>query len=434
MEQIPRAEWERTMKVQEVILRAMAKKITWWQAAEILGISNRTMRRWKWKYENEGFKGLLDGRKSKRSWKRVEAGETERILALYRDTYFDLNVRHFYEKVTTQHGVQLSYTWVKNLLQGAGLVKKTRDRKPHRKRRPRRPIPGMLLHIDGSHHQWFQDDRWLDLLVILDDATSEIYYAQLVADEDTRTVMTALRDVIVHKGLFCALYSDRAGHFFYTPKAQQQVDHLHLTQVGRAMKDLGIQMIPAYSPQARGRSERSFSTWQGRLPQELRLRNITTLEAANAFLRAEYIQEFNSHFTVAAAQQGTAFVALGNQDLDRIFSIQHERTVNNDNTVRLANMVLQIEPTMWRSTLAGSHVTIEQQLDGTIRIRYGPHVVARYTQAGQPIPELQPTSKPKRLKKPAQQEVGAGFFLNKVTSAARSSPRKNSVARSCSLR
>ena len=423
MEQITRAEWERTMKVQEVILRAMAKKITWWQAAEILGISNRTMRRWKWTDEHDGFKGLLDGRKGKPSWKRVPAGETERILALYRDTYFDLNVRHFYEKVTSQHGVTLSYTWVKNLLQGAGLVKKSRDRKPHRKRRPRRPIPGMWLHIDGSHHRWFQDDRWLDLLVILDDATSEIYYAQLVEDEDTRTVMTALREVIVQKGLFCALYSDRAGHFFYTPKAQQQVDRRQLTQVGRAMKDLGIQMIPAYSPHARGRGERSFSTWQGRLPQELRLRGITTLEAANTFLRKEYIQEFNSRFTVAAAQPGNAFVAVGSQDLDHIFSIQHERTVNNDNTVHLANMVLQIEPTTWRSTLAGCRVMIQERLDRTIVISYGPHAIGRYTQQGDPIPELQQRSKRKRLKKPAHREVGAGFFVNKVTSAARSTPR-----------
>jgi hypothetical protein len=281
----------------------------------------------------------------------------------------------------------------------------------------------MLLHIDGSHHQWFQDDRWLDLLVILDDATSEIYYAQLVEDEDTRTVMTALREVVVQKGLFCALYSDRAGHFFYTPKAQQQVDHRQLTQVGRAMKDLGIQMIPAYSPQARGRGERSFSTWQGRLPQELRLRGITTQEAANTFLRKHYIHEFNSRFTVAAAQPGDAFVAVGSQDLDRIFSIQHERTVNNDNTVHLANMVLQIEPTTWRSTLAGCRVIVQERLDRTIVISYGPHVIGRYTQQGDPIPELQPTSKRKRLKKPALREVGAGFFVNKVTSAARSAPR-----------
>jgi hypothetical protein len=312
---------------------------------------------------------------------------------------------------------------VKNLVQGAGLVKKSRDRKPHRKRRPRRPIPGMLLHIDGSHHQWFQDDRWLDLLVILDDATSEIYYAQLVEDEDTRTVMAALREVVVGKGLFCALYSDRAGHFFYTPKAQQQVDHRQLTQVGRAMKDLVIQMIPAYSPQARGRGERSFSTWQGRLPQELRLRGITTVEQANAFLRQEYIQEFNSRFTVAAAQSGTAFVPIGSQDLDRIFSIQHERTVNHDNTIRLANMVLQIEPTSWRSTLAGCRVLIQERLDRTIVISYGPHQLGRYTHDGQPILEMQETSKPKRLKKPARREVGAGFLLNKGTSAARSAPR-----------
>ena len=423
MEQIPRAEWERTMKVQEVILRAMAKKISWWQAAEILGISNRTMRRWKWNYEHEGFKGLLDERKGKPSWKRVPAGETERILALYRDSYFDLNVRHFYEKVTSEHGVTLSYTWVKNLLQGAGLVQKSRDRKAHRKRRPRRPLPGMLLHIDGSHHQWFQDDRWLDLLVVLDDATSEIYYAQLVADEDTRTVMTALRDVVRRQGLFCALYSDRARHFFYTPKAQQQVDYRQLTEVGRAMKELGIQMIPAYSPQARGRGERSFSTWQGRLPQELRLRRITTREAANAFLREQYIQEFNSRFTVPAAASGTAFVPLASQDLDRIFSIQHDRTVNNDNTVRFANMVLQIEPTTWRSTLAGCHVMIQERLDGTLVISYGPHTLGRYSPNGRVIPESQPITKAKRLKKPALEEMGAGFFLNKVTSAARSTPR-----------
>ena len=414
MEQIPLAEVERTMKVQEVILRAMAKKITWWQAAEILGVSDRTMRRWKCEYEDYGFRGLLDHRKGKPSWKRVPPGETERILALYRDTYFDLNVRHFYEKATAQHGVTLSYTWVKNLLQGAGFVKKSRDRKPHRKRRPRRPLPGMLLHIDGSHHQWFQDDRWLDLLVILDDATSEIYYAQLVQDECTRTVMAALRDVIERLGLFCALYSDRAGHFFFTPKAQQQVDHRQLTQVGRAMKDLGIQMIPAYSPQARGRGERSFSTWQGRLPQELRLRGITTVDAANRFLKQHYIHEFNSRFTVAAAQPGTAFVPLGSQDLDCIFSIHHERTVNNDNTVHLANIALQIQPSIWRSTLAGCRVVAQERLDGTIAIYYGPHPLGRYTAAGEPMVESPLLSKPKCRNKPALRDSKKNHEVSKT--------------------
>jgi transposase len=384
------------MKMQEVILRAMAKKITWWQAAEILGISIRTMRRWKWQYEHLGFRGLLDNRKGKVSWKRVPAGETERILGLYREKYYDLNVSHFYEKVTSEHGVTLSYTWVKNLLQGAGLVSKRRDRKAHRKRRARRPLPGMLLHIDGSHHQWFQDDRWFDLLVILDDATSEIYYAQLVPDECTRTVMIALRDVVERLGVFCALYSDRAGHFFHTPKAGQQVDHRQLTHVGRAMKDLSIQTIPAYSPQARGRGERSFGTWQGRLPQELRLRGITSLEAANTFLRQHYIAEFNSRFTVAAAQPGTAFLPVGHLDLDRIFSIHHERTVNNDNTVRVANMILQIEATTWRSTLAGCRVIVQERLDGTFVLSYGPHQLGRYTHDGEMIAEPDVASKRKR--------------------------------------
>jgi hypothetical protein len=281
----------------------------------------------------------------------------------------------------------------------------------------------MLLHIDGSRHQWFQDDRWFDLLVILDDATSQIYYAQLVEDECTRTVMAALREVIERFGLFCALYSDRARHFFYTPKSGGPVDHRQLTQVGRAMQELGIHTIPAYSPQARGRGERSFGTWQGRLPQELRLRAISSLAAANTFLRECYIEEFNSRFSVAAAQPGTAFVPLGNRDLDSIFSIQHERSVNNDNTVRIANMVLQIEPTMWRSTLAGCRVIVQERLDGVFVIQYGPHQLGRYTREGQPIYELNRTSNPKRSKKSALKRMGADFFVKTETSAARSAPR-----------
>ena len=217
-------------------------------------------------------------------------------------------MRHFHEKLKEEHGITLSYTWVKLALQGAGLVKKGRKRGTHRKRRPRRPLPGMLLHLDGSRHRWFQDERWHDFLVILDDATSEIYYAQLVEEESTRTVMVALKDVVERKGLFCALYSDRASHFFETPKAGQKVDLDRLTQVGRAMKELGIQMIPAYSPQARGRSERNFGTWQGRLPQELRLAGIRTLEGANRFLREHYMTEFNRRFAVRAVEVGTAFV------------------------------------------------------------------------------------------------------------------------------
>src|SRR5215471_13304886 len=399
MEQIPAAELERVMRVQDVMLQATARKITWWQAAEILGISVRTMRRWKAKYEKKGMQMLFDGRKGKRNWRKVEAKQVDQVVSLYRDRYHDFNVLHFHEKLVQEHGIHFSYTWVKNVLQGAGLVKKTRSRPKHRKRRPRKPLPGMMLHIDGSHHQWFQDDRWYDLIVILDDATSEIYYAQLVEDECTRSVMAALRYVIEERGWFASIYSDRAGHFFQTPKSGGPIDPTQLTQVGRAMRDLGIRMIPAYSPQARGRSERGFGTWQGRLPQELRLRQITTPEAANDFLRQSYIGEFNQKFAKPAGQAGTAFVQLRRQDLDRVFSIQHERVVHKDNTVRWANLLLQIQPTRIRSTMADLNVIVYEHLEGTLSVGYGPHTVGRYTARGEftPPPSRRPTREGHRL-------------------------------------
>jgi transposase len=373
---------ERAMKVQEVILRAMAKKVTWWQAAEIIGISDRQMRRWRERYEKFGYDGLFDRRQGKPSPKRVPVAVVEQVLGLYRDRYFDLNVRHFHEKLQSTHAIELSYTWVKLALQGAGLVTRGRKRGVHRKRRPRRPLPGMLLHIDGSHHRWFQDERWYDLIVILDDATSEIYYAQLVEEESTVTVMAALRAVIERKGLFCALYSDRGSHFWLTPKVGGKVDRHRLTQVGRALAELGIQMIPAYSPQARGRSERNFGTWQGRLPQELRLHGIVSLEQANRFLREHYMAEFNRRFQVRAAQRGTAFLPRRGQNLDLIFSLQFERAVNRDNTVNFQQLSLQIEAVRWRATLAGCTVRVHQHLDGTLTITHGPQRLGRYSAQG----------------------------------------------------
>src|SRR3989475_4344525 len=385
MDSYPKAAMERAMKVQDVMLQAMAKKITWWQAAEILGISDRHMRRWRERYVEQGYNGLFDRRRGQPSRRRVPMATVEKVLALYREKYFDLNVQHFHEKLQAEHGIELSYTWVKQALQGAGLVARGRKRGAHRKRRERRPLPGMLLHIDGSRHQWFQDERWYDLIVILDDASSEIYYAQLVEEESTATVMAALRAVVERQGLFCALYSDRGSHFWLTPKAGEAVDPHRLTQVGRALRELGIRMIPAYSPQARGRSERNFGTWQGRLPQELRLAGCTTLAQANRFLREHYLTEFNRRFRVAAAQRGSAFVPCPQRDLERVFSLQFERTVNRDNTVSFLNLRLQIEPVPWRGSLAGCSVTAHQHLDGTLSLSYGPHGVGRYDAAGMPL-------------------------------------------------
>ena len=377
------SEMERMMKVQDVLLKAMAKKITWWEAGEIIGVSDRTMRRWRERLEKDGYSGLADRRKGKPSAQRIPLATAEKVLRLYREEYFDLNIRHFHEKVQEEHDIELSYTWVQQALQGAGLVAKRRKRGPHRRRRPRRPMVGMLLHIDGSKHRWLNDDRWYDLIVILDDATSEIYYAQLVEEESTRTVMAGVWEVIEIHGLFCSIYSDRGSHFFVTMREGEKVDKHRLTQFGRAMKEVGVQMIAAYSPQARGRSERSFGTWQGRLPQELRLAGITTVEGANKFLREKYIKEFNAKFSVPAAEKGTAFRRTNRSDLNWIFTVQTERVVGKDNTVAIGDRLWQIDKTRFRSTLAGSTVTIHEHLDGNVSIRFGPHVVGRFDSKGE---------------------------------------------------
>src|SRR5215471_9399983 len=370
------------MKVQEVILKAMAGSLKWWEAAEIIGVTDRTMRRWRERYEKGGYDGLYDYRKRQPSPKRIPLKTLEKVLQLYREKYFDFNMRHFHEKLSEEHELQLSYTWVKLALQGAGLVGKQRRRGTLRRRRPWRPLPGMLLHIDASKHAWFGDGRHYDLITLLDDATSEIYYAQLVEEEGTRTLMPAVRKVIEEQGVFCALYSDRTSHFFVTPKAGGKVEETQLTQLGRALKELGTKMIPAYSPQARGRMERSYRSWQGRLPQELRLRGITTVEEANRFLREHYMAEFNARFQVAAGERGSAFVPCRRRDLDLVFALQFERTVNRDNSVRFHDLTLQIERQSWRGTLAGCNVTVHQHLDGAISLTYGPHRLGQYTADG----------------------------------------------------
>jgi transposase len=390
------------MKLQDVLLKAMAKKIRWWDAAEIIGVTDRTMRRWRERLEEQGYSGLVDRRKGKPSDKRVPLAQAEEVLRLYREVYFDLNIRHFHEKLREEHGIGLSYTWVQKALQGASLVARGKRRGKHRRRRERRPLPGMLLHIDGSKHRWLGDERWYDLIVILDDATSEIYYAQLVEEESTRTVMAGLREVIRTQGLFCALYSDRGSHFFVTPKAGEKVDKHRVTQVGRAMKELGVQMIPAYSPQARGRSERSFGTWQGRLPQELRLAGIGTQEGANAFLRERYIAAFNQKFTVPAKEKGTAFRRTMRSDLNWIFTVQTERVVDKDNTVAIADRNWQLEKTRFRNSLAGCTVTIHEHLNATVSIRFGPHVVGRYRADGQPAPPTKPQPESRGKDRPVE--------------------------------
>lgn len=380
---------ERAMKIREVITRAMSGKITWLEAAEIIGITDRGMRRWRKRLEVQGYEGLFDRRSRRPSAKRIDMATVEAILKLYREKYFDLNVKHFVEKLHAQHEIQLSYTWVKTALQNAGLVKRYAKRGPHRKKRPRRPLTGMMLHVDGSRHQWIPGlDEYQDLIVIFDDATSEVYDVQFVEEESTVTVMASLKRVVESRGLFCSLYSDRGSHMAWTPKAGGPVDREHPTQIARALKELGIDLILAYSPQARGRCERIFGTWQGRLPQELRLHGITTVEAANEFLRNDWIAMHDASFSVKAEQTGTAFLPYSGTDLDKIFSQQQDRIVDNDNTVRYDNRCLQIPQQTFRFSLARCHVLVCEHLDSTISLHYGPHRLGHYDSQGELLPNL----------------------------------------------
>ena len=387
---------ERAMKIKEVITRAMGGLITWMQAAEIIGITDRSMRRWRKRLGTGGYEALLDRRRRRPSAKRIDIAEVEKVLRLYREKYFDLNVKHFVEKLRREEKVALSYTWVKTALQNAGLVKRYAKRGPHRRKRPRRPLTGMMLHVDGSRHRWIPGlDQYQDLVVIFDDATSEVYDVQLVEEESTATVMAALKRVVETGGLFCSLYSDRGSHMAWTPKAGGPVDRQKPTQIARALEQLGIELILAYSPQARGRCERLFGTWQGRLPQELRLRNITTVEAANEFLRQDWIALHDANFSVKAEQTGTAFLPYPGHDLDKIFSQQHERVIDNDNTVRFDGHCLQIPQQTFRFSMARCRVLVCEHLDQTISVHYGPHVLGRYDSAGQ-ILRRPPERNPRR--------------------------------------
>lgn len=367
------------MKVQEVIMRAMAKRITWLEAAEILRWSPRTLRRWRWRYEQYGYDGLYDRRSRRPSPKRVPMKEAEQVLRLYRERYSGYNVKHFHEKLREEHRITLSYQWVKVALQTAGLVPKAPRREKHRLRRDRRPMKGMMLFVDGSTHHWLAGTRFRqDLILFLDDADSEVYSAYLVDEEGSATVLAGLKEIIREHGLFCSLYTDRGSHFFHTPKAGGAVDKSLLTQLGRVLAQLGIEHIPSYTPQARGRIERLFQTWQGRLPQELASAGITTVEEANRYIRQKFVPWHNRTLKVKAAESGSAFVACPHTDIEGVVCLQEERTVNNDNTVTYGRVRLQIRSVAWKSTLARCQVRVCDHLDGRLSIRLGPRVLGWY--------------------------------------------------------
>ncbi len=375
----------RRMRFEDVLGRWDRSELSQSEAAELLGVCERTFRRWRDRYREAGVAGLADGR-LRPSLRRAPVAEIEGMLGLYREQYRGFTVKHFHEQLVKRHGYVLGYTVTKLRLQGAGLVEVARKRSAHRKKRPRRPMVGMLLHQDASRHAWLPGvERQDDLVVTLDDATGAIYSAFLVAEEGTASSLRGLREVVASHGLFCALYTDRGSHYFHTPAAGEAVSKTQLTQVGRALRQLGIEHIAAYSPEARGRSERAFRTLQDRLPKELALAGITEVEAANRWLAEVYIPQHNAAFAVAAEQEGSGFVADRTAAWRDILCVQEDRVVGNDNTVKWRRLCLQLPPSRLRPHFVKATVRVHEYPDGTLAVFLGPHRLASYDAGGHRI-------------------------------------------------
>ena len=350
-------------------------------AADLLGCSVRSFYRLRGRYEEEGLAGLRDKRVGKASPHRAADEEVELVTRLYKERYRDFSVKHFHEYLFRDHAVTRSYSWTKNVLTRVGLIKPSKRGGPHRLRRPRSPMAGMMIHQDGSTHQWVEGQMW-DLIVTMDDATSEIYSAFFVDEEGTDSSFRGISDVIEKHGIFCSFYTDRGGHYFYTPKAGGKIDKTKLTQVGRALKQLNIKHIPAYSPQARGRSERMFGTLQGRLPQEFVLHGIETMAQANRYMKEIYIPRHNKNFTVEPESARSAFSPIVGMDISKILCIQRERTVRNDNTVSYQGKVLQIKANEYRHHFVKAKVQINQYPDGSMALFYGSLCIGEYQADG----------------------------------------------------
>jgi len=352
------------------------------EAAELLGVSERTFRRWRDRYDEDGEAGLLDRRLGKASGKRVPSDRAEEVEALYRERYQGFTVKHFHEHLVRDHGFGWGYTWLKLHLQWKGLIAKAPRKGAHRRKRERRPLPGMMLHQDGSRHQWLEGQAPLDLIVTLDDATGAIYSAFLVAEEGTASTFRALKEVFAGHGLPMSLYTDRGAQYFRTAETGGKIDRGRLTQVGRALERLGVEHIGAYSPQARGRSERAFQTLQDRLPKELKLAGIVAIEAANAFLREVYLPAHNARFAVEPAQAGSAFTPIPDVDLDEILCVQEERQVGCDNCVSYRTLKLQIPESPLRPHFVRARVKVHVYSDGSHALFHGPRCIGRYDERG----------------------------------------------------
>lgn len=370
----------RTMRFEEAYGGWQGGRLTQAEAARLLGVCERTFRRQINRYEDEGIQGLKDKRLFQESHRRAPVDEVMQVTERYRRRHIGWSAKHYYAWYRMDGGKR-SYTWVKNRLQEACLIEKGKGKGKHRKRRQRAPWPGMMLHQDGSSHQWVSGVRW-DLIVTMDDATNEHYSMFFVEQEGTGSSFQGIQEVVEARGLFSSLYTDRGSHYWHTPEAGGKVDKNNLTQFGRAMRQLGIEMIAAYSPEARGRSERMFRTHQDRLPKELEAAGITAMAAANRYLKQVYMPAFNAEFMQPAMEKGSAFVAYVGRDLSDILCEQHERVVGNDNCVAFNGINLQIPRDRARLHYVKVKVRVYCYPDGHLAIFHGPRCLARFTAKG----------------------------------------------------
>src|SRR6267154_906096 len=385
------------LRFEEALERYRKRRLTADEAGEVLGMSGRNFRRMVVRYDEEGEEGLCDRRLGRASPRRAPAAELSRMQLLYQERYRDFTVKHFHEQLQKRHDYKLGYTVTRLALQASGLAAKTKRRGTHRKKRERRPLPGMLLFQDGSTHRWIAGlDHDLDLVVTLDDATGAIYSAILVAQEGTMSSFLGLSQTIAEQGLFRAFYTDRGSHYFFTPRAGGK--SLPLRRRGSTNRSsprsaggppplgqLGITHIPSYSPEARGRMERVFGTLQSRLPPELRLAEIATVEAANRYLKTHFVPDDNARFAVPATEEGSAFIAYAGRPLEDVLCIQESRQVGRDNCVNWNGVTLQIPPQRHRHHYVQATVRVHGYPDGRLAIFDGPSCLARFDATAQPI-------------------------------------------------
>ena len=392
-----RSDWRedrRMQKFRDVLSRWEAGSLSQLEAAELIGCSERQFRRYRDRFNEDGDDGLRDRRLGKPSPKAVDTAELARMLGLYRTVYTGWNAKHFHEHGVRHHAFKWGYTWTKNALHAAGFVDRAKRRGAHRRKRERKPYEGMMLHQDGSRHVWLAGQPDMDLIVTMDDATSTIYSAFLIDEEGTMSTFRGLLETGLAHGLPCSLYTDRGSHYFTTPEAGGPVDKTNLTQVGRALKQLGVEHIAAYSPEARGRSERMFGTLQDRLVKEMALAGITTVAEANRWIKDVYLPDHNTRFAKAAAQPDSAFVAVADRSqLVEALCIEEERIVNRDNTVAYEGLRLQLPESPARAHYVKARVKVRQYPDGTLAVFHGPRRLARYTSKGTWIDPKPPVAK-----------------------------------------